>query len=307
MRMLTRVRRLLPTMAAILGLGFMGMAATQDDATRPAREASVEAPALVGITIDGDLKDWPVAMPRYAIKQLHVFPPFNGPGGLAGADLSTSLDLSACFSVGYSPKEQVIYLAVIVRDDNLVVGNTSSWDTDAIEVYVDGLHTETLMPYPLEPNWLETLDASAVPALQYIGIPGEGRVYGIFKSAGQNRPEIENPILMFGDVKKTTTRMAFRREGHVTTYEWAIQAFDHYPETPTNLTAGKKIGFDLVVCDKDTPAKTPLAAHEPEEDRAAWICWGPRSQGHAKNLNAGNLGEIVLGRIPSAVPAPAEN
>src|SRR5262249_33930689 len=161
------------------------------------------APALAGITIDGDLKDWPVAMPRYPIKNLHVFPPYNGPGGLAGADLSTSLDLSAAFSVGYSPKEQVIYLAVVVRDDNLVVGNTSSWDTDSVEVYVDGLHTETRMPYPVEPDWVETLDASAVPALQYIGIPGKGRVYGIFKSAGQNRHEIENPILMFGDIKST--------------------------------------------------------------------------------------------------------
>jgi hypothetical protein len=294
-------------MAALLCLGLVGVAAPQDDAPRAARKESVEAPVLVGITIDGDLKDWPAAMPRHAIKQLHVFPPFTGTGGLAGADLSTSRDFSAAFSVGYSPKDQVIYLAVIVRDDNLVVGNTSSWDTDAVEVYVDGLHSETLMPYPVEGGWPGSLDASDVPALQYIGIPGEGRVYGIFKSAGQDRHEIENPILMFGDVKKTKTRMAFRREGQVTTYEWAIHAFDQYPDMPTKLTAGKKIGFDLAVCDKDTPAKTPLAANEPEEDRMAWICWGPRSQGHAKNLNTGNLGEIVLGHIPGAVPRPAEN
>ena len=306
MPMSTRVRRLLPTMAASLGLLLVGVAATQDD-TKPARESSIQAPALAGITIDGDLEDWPVAMPRHSIKNLHVFPPYNGPGGLEDADLSTSPDLSAAFSVGYDPKAQVIYLAVILRDDSLVVGNTSSWDTDAVEVYVDGLHTETPMPYPVEPNWAENLDASAVPALQYIGIPGEGRVYGILKSAGQDRPKIENPILMFGDVTKTKTRMAFRREGHVTTYEWAIQAFDHYPETPTNLTAGKKIGFDLVVCDKDTPAKTPLAANEPEEDRAAWICWGPRSQGYAKNLNPGNMGEIILGPIPEGLPPPAND
>jgi RNA polymerase sigma factor (sigma-70 family) len=273
---------------------------TQDDNTPP-RKASVEAPAISGIKIDGDLKDWPAAMPRYPLKHLHNLPPYYGFNGLEGADLSTSADLSIAFSVGYDPKDQVIYLAVIVRDDKLVVGNINFWDTDAIEVYVDGRHTEdSLQSLPNDESPL-TVDAGSLPVLQYIGLPGKGPVYGVTRSAGEERGP-DNPILMFGDIKKTKTRMAFRREGDVTTYEWALQAFDHYPDMPTQLTPSKKIGFDLAIADKDKPAATDGPATEPEDDRVAWITWSPDYQG-LRFLNAGQLGEIILGRIPEVEPA----
>ncbi|WP_435005896.1 sigma-70 family RNA polymerase sigma factor [Tundrisphaera lichenicola] len=261
----------------------------------PPREASVEAPALSGITIDGDLKDWPAAMPRYPIKTVHVLQPYYGYNGLARADLSTSPDLSAAFSVGYDPNEQVIYVAVIVRDDKLIVGNTDFWDTDSVEVFVDGRHTEETIRFP-EDKTGETLDASDLPLLQYIAIPGEGRVYGVKKSVGQERAA-DNPILMFGDIHKTKTKMAYRRSGDVTIYEWAIQPFDHYPDKPTQLIPFKKIGFDLAVVDKDKPAATQAPETEPEEDRCAWISWSPPYTPPAF-LRADRLGEIILGRIP---------
>jgi hypothetical protein len=200
--------------------------------------------------------------------------------------------------VGYDPKEQVIYMAVIVRDDQLVEGHTSPWDTDSVEVYLNGLHSETIRDFPQIPNWDENMDAGEAPVLQYIGLPGKGPVYGVRKSAGQERTGEDNPILSLGDIKKTKTRMAFRREGDVTTYEWALQAFDHYPDKPTPLLPGVQIGFDLVVCDKDKPAQTPLAANDPEEDRQAWVSWGPPWR-RLKYFDAANLGEIVLGRAPS--------
>ncbi len=263
------------------------------------RSSSVEAPALSGVTIDGDLKDWPPAMTRHSISNLQTFPPRTGIGGLEHAFFETSPDLSASFSIGYDPKEQLIYVAVIVRDDQLVVGNTSPFDTDAVEVYIDGLHSDQTMPWPHEPNWDENFDASEAPVLQYVGLPGKGPVYGVRKSAGVERGGEDNPILMFGDVKKTKTRMAFRRVGDVTTYEWAIQAFDHYPDKPTKLVAGMRLGFDLTVVDRDTPAQTPRAENDPESDRAAWISWGPPVvAGGFKSLNASNLGEIVLVRAP---------
>src|SRR5262249_43561915 len=212
-------------------------------------KASVEAPALTGITIDGDLKDWPAAMPRYAIKHLHNLPPYYGFNGLDGADLSTSPDLSAAFSVGYDPKEQVIYLAVIVRADNLVVGNVGFWDPDAVEVYLDGRHTNDSLPSFPEGKTDMTVDAGELPVLQYLGLPGKGPVYGVRMTSGEERGP-DNPLLQFGDIKKTKTKMAFRREGGVTTYEWALQAFDHYPDQPTRLTPFKKIGFDVAGGDK---------------------------------------------------------
>ena len=266
-------------------------------AFRPHRP-SVNAPALFGITIDGDFKDWPAAMPRYPIQNMQAFPTAQGLARREHAFLSTSPDLSASFSVGYDPKEQVIYLAVIVRDDKLIVGNAGPWDTDAVEVYIDGLHSDTVRALPHEPDWYENADANVAPALQYIGLPGQGPVYGIRKSEGRERSGKDNPILNLGDIAKTKTRMAFRREGDVTTYEWAIQAFDHYPDKPTRLLPGMAIGFDVVVCDKDKPAQTPMAANDPEEDRASWVCWGPPWR-RMKHFDAANLGEIVLGRVPS--------
>lgn len=260
------------------------------------RAQSALAPALSGITIDGDLKDWPPAMPRHAIENMHHFPFTNGPGPREHAFLKTSPDLSAAFSVGYDPKEQVIYIAVIVRDDKLIVGHTSTWDTDAVEIYVDGLHSETVQEIPRGTEYLQTLDASETAALEYIGIPGKGRVFGIEVSSGVERGE-DNPILQFGDIKKTKTRMAFRRDGDVTTYEWAVQAFDHYPDKPTKLLAGVQIGLDVVVLDKDKRAQTPRAFNDPEEDRQAWVSWGPAWRKN-KCFDAANLGEIILGRAP---------
>ena len=83
----------------------------------------------------------------------------------------------------------------------------------------------------------------------------------------------------------------------MTTYEWAIQAFDRYPDTPTELVPGKSIGFDLAVVDKDLPpgtVKPPGKKAPPDYD---WIYWGPTWKG-MKVLDAGNLGELVLGGTP---------
>ena len=195
---------------------------------------------LSGITIDGDLDDWPAALPRYPINNLQVLPPYYGWNGLMGENLTTSADLSAAFSVGYNPEENLVYLAVIVRDDNHVVGHDGFWDTDAVEVYVDGRHSEDSVAGFPGGKGGEDVDASEFPVLQYLGIPGEGRIYGVKRSSGQDRGP-HNPILMFGDIKRTRTRMEFRRTRGLTVYEWAIEAFDRYPDTPTKLVPGKKI------------------------------------------------------------------
>ncbi len=157
-------------------------------------------------------------MERHSIRNMHSFPPTNGPGGLEHAFPTTSPDLSASFSVCYDLKTQLIYLAVIVRDDQLVVGNTSPWDSDAVEIYVDGLHSDRLMPFPQDPDWETEFDVSEAPLVHDVGVPGKGPVYGLKRSAGGDRSPDDNPSLMFGDIHKTKTKMAFRREKDVTTY-----------------------------------------------------------------------------------------
>src|SRR5271165_4517710 len=69
------------------------------------REASVDAPVLQWIQIDGDLSDWPAAMPRSPNRKQLLIPPL-GSGVLDDADLTTSPEHSVCFMVGYDPKKQ---------------------------------------------------------------------------------------------------------------------------------------------------------------------------------------------------------
>ena len=263
------------------------VAVAQDEALKP-RKDSVEAPVVQGIEIDGSLDDWPAAMPRYPIGKLLEGEPNDRLGYVAmkGQNLSTSPDLSAAFSVGYDPNEQLLYLGVIVRDDKLVIGHDSHLDSDALEVYVDGLRSERRVRHPGVPDLVYKLPLANNPVQQYIAIPGTGTIYG-------QKSQNTNPILIMGDLKKTKTRMAFKRKGDVTTYEWAIQVFDKYPESPTKLVPGKRIGFDISVVDKDTPSSTPGGVEEQAEDRTVWIYWGPRWNG-IKVLDAGGLGEIVL-------------
>ena len=109
------------------------------------------------------------------------------------------------------------------------------------------------------------------------------------------RRQASNPILIHGTAKNTRTRMAFTRNGGVTTYEWAIQVFDRYPDKPTGLAPGKRIGFDVAVADKDVPASSPGGFNDPRRDRSAWIYWGPTWRG-VKALDAGALGELNLVR-----------
>src|SRR3954466_7879382 len=96
-----------------------------------------------------------------------------------------------------------------------------------------------------------------LPVLQYVGLPDcTGPVYGVVRAAAKERLVEQNPVLAFGDITKTKTRMAYRRKGDVTSYEWALQAFDQYPDRHTRLMPGVQVGFDLVVCDRDKPVQT---------------------------------------------------
>src|SRR5262249_12062349 len=128
--------------------------------TRDTREPAAYASPLTGIIIDSQLDDWSAAIPRCPIDKLLDLDPTDalGDGGLRNANLWTSPDLRAAFSVGYDPEEQLIYWAVIVRDDNLVIGHESHLDTDAVEVYVEGLRSNRQIPYPSSTDAFYNLD-----------------------------------------------------------------------------------------------------------------------------------------------------
>ena len=234
--------------------------------------AVAQALPLDAIRIDGDLADWPAGLRPIPIRNVNAYPNYSK-NGLDRVDPDDNPNLVASFMAGYGAKEGVIYLAVVVRDDRHVVAFNDPWHTDAVEIFVDGTGSDRKLP--ANSSWwsVEYADATVMPALQYVGIAGEGRAYG----AGQG-----NAALMYGDIHKTRSRMAYRREGDRTVYEWAIQPFDRYPTTPTRLEPGRRMGLEVVVVDRDAKS-TP----------SAWVTWGPPTAAF-KGFDSSSLGTLVL-------------
>ena len=220
--------------------------------------ATAFACPLNGITIDGSLEDWPKDAARYPIlNNTQVY----GLSRLDGADMADNPSLVAYFMVGYDAKSGQLYLAVVVKDDEHVVGQSYN-STDAVEVYVEGKNDKN-----------RTANPGGFSVLQYVGIAGQG-------TYGQGLRE--NPSIMQGEFATTGAKFAHKREGDTTVYEWALSVFDQFPTKHTAMMPMKRIGFDVVVVDKDSP-------HERVPE---WVAWGPTSGG--KYANPGGIGEVVL-------------
>jgi len=87
---------------------------------------------LEGITIDGELDDWPERMKRYPIRLTRV-----GPGPVDAEDFQ------ATFRVGYHARENVLYLAVEVEDESTVIDTTTGaqWEPqDGLDIFIKGPH-----------------------------------------------------------------------------------------------------------------------------------------------------------------------
>jgi RNA polymerase sigma factor (sigma-70 family) len=238
----------------------------------PRRLPGVIAAPLDDINIDGRLGDWPKNLVSHPIRHRLLTD-----GGWDPGTPDERLDFDASFMVGYNAKSGLIYLAVVVRDRDLVVGEGNVGQTDAVEIYVDGLFSDRTIPNPSK-DWRTALSAAKMPVLQYVGLPSPVPAYG--------DPDEANPALMYGEIAKTSTDMAYHRSGGVTTYEWSVQAFDHYPDRPTILVPGKRLGFDVAVVDRD-----------PDRKRASFTTWGTPPT-RFKGFDAGLLGELLLDRSP---------
>jgi RNA polymerase sigma factor (sigma-70 family) len=248
----------------------------------PQRTPQAVARPLSGITIDGRLDDWPDGLPKYPIQSVLTHLPDSYRTGLR----TDGKDLEADFMAGYDPRDGLIYLAVVVRDDEHVIYNNFKRPapgpeyllTDAVEVYIDAAFSNRRIPLP-NGDWGK-LDAARMPVLQYVGIAAEVPAYGD-RWGG-------NPSLIYARSVESDTRMAYRRdeEAKVTTYEWAIRAYDHFPDAPTRLVAGRRIGLEVAVVDKDSGRTKP-----------AFVTWGPPPEDF-KGLDAGSLGELYLAEGP---------
>lgn len=93
-----------------------------------------EAVPLADITIDGSLDDWPERMRMYPIAWVHPTSYKTEPP--TGPD-----DFDARFTVGFDPKRRVLYVAVVVHDDDRVMGPGGGFTgKDLCEVYIDRNH-----------------------------------------------------------------------------------------------------------------------------------------------------------------------
>jgi RNA polymerase sigma factor (sigma-70 family) len=236
----------------------------------PARRAPhALAFPLAGLTIDGRLDDWPANLTRYPIRNRLRDNKDYDIRETAPAD-----DPAAFFMTGYNLERGLIYMAVVVHDKDLVVDNKDVIHTDSVEIYIDGLMSDRVYGDSQTPHANSGLSASHLPVVQYVAIPGVGPAYA---NAGGG-----NPALMYGKISKSSTRMRYRREGDVTTYEWAVQAFDHYPDHPTQLKRGKSLGLEVAIVDRD-----------PDRSRPYFYTWGAPPVGF-KGFDAGQLGELTL-------------
>ncbi len=93
---------------------------------------------ISGITLDGDLTDWPDGMPQYKL-------------AARSADRVADGDAEACFRLGYDSGESALYVAVDVTDQEVVVNGRHGdhWNAqDSCEVFVDAQRT----PWKRQPS-----------------------------------------------------------------------------------------------------------------------------------------------------------
>ena len=246
---------------------------TREKSEPPGPPEIAIARPISGLTIDGRLDDWPKDLKPYPIRKQVLDQTSYDQNPRSGSG-----DPDAYFKVGYDRESGLIYLAVVVRDDENVLNPPNKNGPDSIIFKTDAVEVYVAHPKRARESLLSSdnggLRAETMPVLQYVGVPGIGAAYGDKWGA--------NPSLLYSKTRERRTRMKYQRVNGVTTYEWAIQAYDRYPDLLTELAPGKRIGFDLAVVDKDSPKKPP-----------AWMYWGPTWTGF-KGWEPKNLGELIL-------------
>jgi len=169
------------------------------------------AVAIEGITIDGDLSDWPEGMTRHPIRR----PEFGG-------DPASAADLTAHFRIGYSRVDNVLYVAVEVQDESVVVleEGVGGWDDqDGCELFVKADHGDRV---------------SSRRAWQYVAWGHRREVYGPGR----------------GSYGKMGSELGAAPSSTGLQYKWRVPVCDDDGE-PVGLRAGSLLSFDVAVVDYD--------------------------------------------------------
>ena len=214
---------------------------------------------ITGITIDGRLDDWPKQMAVYSIDW--VSPEYYKPEPPQGPE-----DMTASFRVGYDAGDNVLYVAIVVRDDDWVIDSQkgSFTDQDLTEIYIDADHSGGDAANMQMPG--------SKDAQQYVMVAGPSRLYGF--------GSVTNDFMLnAGDTRASGVYAASLRVGQYTVYEWAIPLWSSFPDQRYSIKTGAVIGFDAVVTDADG------------DEPGNWVAWTP---GASKIANSDRLGNLVL-------------
>jgi hypothetical protein len=216
------------------------------------------APPWEQITVDGSLEDWPQGVPSYPLESV-----YKGSSSYDAED-PDSTDLRARFRAVWSPTAQRVYVALIVHDDRLALGDGVT-STDVCELYVDADRSSGLG----EPQ-------------QFLMFPGDAS-YNIF---GTSR----NPTLSGGDVDATGVVGSWGVAGDSILYEWALPLLLERGQ-PLLLQPGTRIGVDVVAVDKDAGQRPPT-----------WLSWSPGPGKVANPESIGEL--VLLPSMEEAEDLP---
>ena len=201
-------------------LSIIVLAIEKPDTPAFLREATAlkqNAIPLSGITIDGKLDDWPQEMATYPIEWISSFYKPTPPDGPA--------DLSAGFRVGYDLDANLLYLAIVVQDEDLVLHPEapSFTNQDLCEVYIDADHSGG--------DWVSQ---EAREAQQYVMVAGPSKYYGADLPGADSNPG----LLYQADTPASGVRAAVQRQDQTTVYEWAIPLFATFPEKRFQIQTG---------------------------------------------------------------------
>jgi hypothetical protein len=229
--------------------------------------AAAVAYPVVGIAIDGDLADWPAALPMYSIARPEY-------GEKPGSDE----DLKARFRIGYNAAQHALYVAVEVTDESVVIDGSKgpSWDAqDGCDLFVDAVHLRGRFPVVQYPVGVVRPSRGShahlrggFPVVAYTRWGDRTQVFG-------GHLGIEDDVEV--GVDRTDIRQV---------YEWRIPL-------GSEAESGRSLGFDVSVADKD------------DDGSFSWTTWGPGTQKRASPARCGDVllvgPDMKVGRLAGRV------
>ena len=177
------------------------------------------------IKIDGNSSDWPNDITENPV-DIDFF----------GNELPDKDDFSAFFKTAYSPKDNRLFVLLVVNDESHIQSSSDSnaWSQqDSVILYLDPVHS----------------------------IQGSGSSLYLSMSDNQfmlNAEQHWDPSVNKRDWGTVNGKM--QRVGNITTYEWQFTLEQNFKTIRT-------LGFDVLITDRD--------ADDSDESQSTMVMWGP--------------------------------